>query len=924
MDFTNEQLKAIKIEEGLVTASAGSGKTRILVEKYLEELKNGTNVENLLALTFTDKAAMEMKDRISKRIDDWLESTGDMRWWKLKDHIPFAKISTIHSFCSDVIRENAFLLGIDSEFTVVSEGEKKDIIDTLINDSIRSSPDKYEKCIVQFGVKKVKELLEKIMEERYYLDKIDTKDISSMNYLEDPTNNLKVIELMEEFVEQAKEIRKKYKEHIFKESRFDFLDLLLIVRELFEEHHEVRERYRRRYKCIFVDEFQDTNELQKEIIEAVHKPGVNKIFYVGDEKQSIYRFRGADVSVFINTKKSFNTKNKSVLVMSDNFRSHPQIIGFINNMFSNIMKGEGNEEFSPKYEPMKARVFPKRKFGGVWFVKVEDSNDELGKIARFILHVIKRYENELRERKMIFRNFVILLRKLTNVSTIEKALDKYHIPYYTVKGRGFYEKMEVKSLISFLKLLQDPGDNISLLSILRSPMILADEDMLFMIDEQRRAKNDTSYLEILKGIDDERIKTFLTLYERLHSLKGMLSPSEVLSKVIEEFDLLAILSVFRSSDKMIANVEKLLHMIELLEYQGFNYRDIVEYLTTYASPKESEAMTEVEQANVVRIMSIHQAKGLEFPIVILPQLNASGGNQGDKIIFERGIPIISGLLKENKAASVIKESIKREKMKNLEEEKRLLYVAMTRAQDLLALFLPVEKKNRKQGVWMKILSEESSVFEDWKDSFIEIPDDIQPFEAKAGFTSPRERLDISLAEPIEKGYDQPIVSVTELARQEIKEEVDESKVKELFNAYKGKLFHQVLEMLDNEKKICDLKKEVKMDRRFTERERKELIRILENIKDNPIVKMIENADRVESEMSLEAEMDGKIFYARVDKYFEYKGKNIVVDFKTNKGNKAYEDEQLRNYARILEKVLGKKMNEGYVLYLVKNDFRRVL
>ena len=513
---------------------------------------------------------------------------------------------------------------------------------------------------------------------------------------------------------------------------------------------------------------------------------------------------------------------------------------------------------------------------------------------------------------------------MTNVFTIEKALDKYHIPYYTVKGRGFYEKMEVKSLISFLKLLQDPGDNISLLSILRSPMILADEDMLFMIDEQRRAKNDTSYLEILKGIDDERIKTFLTLYERLHSLRGMLSPSEVLSKVIEEFDLLAILSVFRSSDKMIANVEKLLHMIELLEYQGFNYRDIVEYLTTYASPKESEAMTEVEQANVVRIMSIHQAKGLEFPIVILPQLNASGGNQGDKIIFERGIPIISGLLKENKASSVIKESIKREKMKNLEEEKRLLYVAMTRAQDLLALFLPVEKKNRKQGVWMKILSEESSVFEDWKDSFIEIPDDIQPFEAKAGFTSSRERLDISLAEPIEKGYDQPIVSVTELARQEIKEEVDESKVKELFNAYKGKLFHQVLEMLDNEKKICDLKKEVEMDRKFTERERKELIRILENIKDNPIVKMIENADRVESEMSLEAEMDGKIFYARVDKYFEYKGKNIVVDFKTNKGNKAYEDEQLRNYARILEKVLGKKMNEGYVLYLVKNDFRRVL
>ena len=924
MNFTPEQMKAIDVDEGLITASAGSGKTSILVEKYIEELKKGVNVENLLAITFTDKAATEMKDRISRRIDSLFDTTQDMRWWILKNHIPFARISTIHSFCSEVIRENAFFLGLDVDFSIMSEVEKNAFVNILINSSIRDSLDKYERCIRRFGVEKTKELLRQAVEKRYYLDMVDLEKMLGVRYLKALSENEEVVELMEEFIQRAKEIKEAYERFIFEESTFDFEDLLLITRMLFRRHDEIRERYKRRYRYIFVDEFQDTNELQKEIVEAIYEPGVNRIFYVGDEKQSIYRFRGADVSVFIKTKEAFKLENKPVLALSDNFRSHPQIVAFINEIFSNVMKG--SEDFAPSYEPMRSRVVYEEKPGGVWLVKTESKEEEADKIARFILYMIERYGDRLREREKSFRNFVILLRQLTNVATIEKALDEYGIPYYTINGRGFYEKMEVKALISFLKLLQDPRDDIALLSILRSPLIFADMDTLFELSERRAFRKDISYMDALKDIDDERIKMFLALYERLHKLKGVLSPSEILNEIMAEFDLTTILSFFRDGDRMIANCEKLLRMVETLEAQDGTLKGVVDYLTAYASPKESEASTETEQANIVRIMSVHQAKGLEFPVVILPQLDAPFRNRGNKIVIENDIPFISELLRKG-TTSTFDEFIEREQRKEEEEAKRLLYVAMTRAQDFLALFLPKEDK----GIWMKIISKENDLSKNWKECFKEIPFYEKGEREEKKNRGEGETPDLSLTEPIREELDLSVMSVTEFAKYEVEGEsvfedmngLSELEMDRISDAYRGRLFHQVLERLDNEKGIEDLMEDLKVDRRFTEKDKREAMKMLKGIEDNPIVKMIENASWVESERQFEVEMEGRIFFARIDKYFEYDGQLILVDFKTNEEDKEYEDNQLRHYSRILEKVYGKRVDEGYILYLVKNKSRKV-
>lgn len=528
----------------------------------------------------------------------------------------------------------------------------------------------------------------------------------------------------------------RYEELKARSAFLDFDDLLAKAYALFASGDErcaaVRERYRKKTAFILVDEFQDTSRLQARWIDSIARPG--GLFIIGDAKQSVYRFRNADLASFREKERAMKEDAGSLHIeLGENYRSRTEILEFVNRFFRELWR---EDEF--EFEPLTAkREFPVKKVPSVEFLCVEqageDENEdkmqarlrEAKAAARRIKEIVESSEIQITERdgtsrRASYGDFAMLFRGMTNSNLYENELRELDIPYFVIRGRGFYEKQEVADLVDFLAILDDPKLDVELAAVLRSPLAGLSEDALFWLSRVKSGgpkepdedgEGDEEKREWKKGVplceglsredliaklpeeDRRKLARFLELYSQLRKKKDKLGISEILERCLTEtsYDV-KLLGTWMGKQKAV-NVWKLAEIARQFEAnQTFALRDFVAYIRDLKSqdPRESEAQVELERGDSVKLLTIHKAKGLEFPIVIVADLGrGKGGGEPEKFNFSErfgvGFKFKNSVTREWQEGSLFKENREWEKKKDSEEQKRLFYVAMTRSEEHLIL-----------------------------------------------------------------------------------------------------------------------------------------------------------------------------------------------------------------------------------------------
>ncbi len=769
----------------LVRSPAGSGKTERLARRYIALLKKGIPPERILTITFTEKAAAEMKERIFrilKKEDPILER-------KLKESILKLRISTIDSFCFSLIRtfspylelppdlevnpESEILWILSSYDTLMGIAQEKNspdysLLSDLISDGgFRGWPNLLK--LFEGLFKKRVTLLRRATEEEEididsYLSQLakmgidlplepEKDKVESLFLLLDKNRHLFLTKegkarkakkgegidyerLKEFYTILAKKYYQRYFEKIlslfqnrflaeYKEKKhrkgiLDFPDLEFLVFDLltnFPEWQNILYLFDQHTDHILVDEFQDTSFLQWAIIDKLTEEwrsglGAKRereieptLFLVGDEKQSIYFFRNAQSEIFARAREKLlvylGDKFREETV-KDNYRSLNAIIEFTNYFFSRLfIGGEGKPFWQTPYSEFIGRR-QNAATGKVEIILDEKEGnmpERRRREAEIIAQRIKTLLGEEivfdREEKPIpasYEHFAILLRRRTHLSLYEKALKDAAIPYLVVKGVGFYQETEVQLLCALVNFLVEPTDNFSLYLILKFLFSLSEKEILLLGNRP----GDCLYQKIEK--ERKEIAEELASYrEKIFKLPISLLLEEILNRR-------GVWGLF-PSDQQYYNMKKFIRICEELEWKGKSLWEIKDYLArAKENTDEPKADVSWEGIKAVRIMTVHAAKGLEFPIIFFAGLdeNLLSYPRKEDFIMEEGEKGISLLYLPEKNFQKEEPLFQERKEKQLEEEKRIFYVACTRARDYLILTGILSDKNARSRLeWLQ-------------------------------------------------------------------------------------------------------------------------------------------------------------------------------------------------------------------------------
>ena len=800
-DLTNTQRKAVETVDRnvCVSAGAGTGKTRVLVERflYLIECELARSHE-ILAITFTEKAAQEMKARIARRLrEQGLE--------RARRELENAYIGTIHSFCARILREHPIEAGVDPSFRVLEEDEahilQESVLDQLIEarfqesavfdllriyseEGIREAIKQIANRIHTFG-KSISEIstrqhggsatifggtlvlskaksqdgiIKKILEALKPLKALKGKEedcILVEETLQEPVSNWNEIETLKEigkrfrkqgkakveietfrnvwddfisanvemfgqnvrdtFLNLASDFETRYRAIKEERSSLDFNDLERRAVNLLSGNEPTSEAcrniYRKNFKYVMVDEFQDTAPLQDKLITLVSRP--NNLFVVGDWRQSIYGFRGADPSLFLEKEEMCSKPDAGEQIrLTENFRSRSELLNQINPFFEKLWVEE-----KKSFEALKAyRTFPVKTNPSVEFLTIEREENESIEEARMkeARILAERIHDLVTSGAYEYRDFAMLFRVATDIYYYEHALKNLAIPYYVVSGRGFYHQPEIRDLISFLELLENPHLDIPLAAVLRSPLVQVSDDALFWLSNASKQLNPNTPLyhaflkchEIseIQEKDQMRLQSFRTFFFELLAQKEKWAVSECLELILEntEYDRYVLGSPH--GKRHFANLRKLVEIARELETrEPLHLGDFIRYVKGLETQevRESEAQVEALEGNVVKLMTIHKAKGLEFKAVLIPDLNREGEKRTSRFLLDLEYGLAFKVF--NEATRDFEETFSYRKIKEKmirntrEESKRLLYVGMTRARDHLILSgASKEEENSKQ------------------------------------------------------------------------------------------------------------------------------------------------------------------------------------------------------------------------------------
>jgi ATP-dependent helicase/nuclease subunit A len=685
----------------IISSPAGSGKTEKLARRYISLLLAGSEIEKILCITFTEKAAAEMKERIF----NILERENPGLFLMIKEKMPLMRISTIHAFCLKLLKRFSIELGVDPSLDVMDEFEASLLWSEAVYECVMEEKDKpalFFDMMKDRGIKgwdKVFSILNTLYGKRPVSELLLKREYPVENGEEK-----RILELYSKCLGQYK--NKKLERHLL-----DFDDLEIMAYEALASHPEwqnILYSFDEHTDHILVDEFQDTNSIQWQIIDKLteewrsglgskrSKGKTPTIFLVGDDKQSIYLFRGANAGVFEEAKNRLSEwlgNEYHFEEAKENFRSLPAIINFANALFGKLMPPALHETWRTRYAHFEAT----RKGEGRVELALAEAGDNTKKsrikeasvLAKRIKSLAGIYEifDGDKKRPCAFGDMAVLLRKRTHLTLFESALRKEHIPFIVVKGIGFYDEPEVALLRELLSFIIDPHDDYSLFCVLRSPLFGIDyETLLNLITENNRPLINKLHAE----------PEFSGIFRMLHSWieKSKKTP---LAIILEE----ALTETegwkhYREKQRQ-ANIKKFIKLIESYESAGFSGLEIREKLIKARDGDEPKANINTEGMNAVKIMTIHAAKGLQFPMVFLPSLDEADTPRSSSIVIDEEGSRISIAYEEDSAKRKNIAGFARRKEKELEEGKRLFYVAVTRARDFLCMLGALNKEKSPAG-----------------------------------------------------------------------------------------------------------------------------------------------------------------------------------------------------------------------------------
>ena len=586
--LNNEQKKAATFKDGpcLVIAGAGSGKTKVLTTRIANLIENGVKPYNILAITFTNKAAGEMRERVNNIINA---------------HDAF--IGTFHSFGLKIIRENSALFNLTSAFTLIDTEDQTSIIKKIMKD-INITDKMISPAFIKSKISFIKNNM--------------LSDSEIANFL--ISENEKI----------AVKIYYEYEKILKRNNTLDFDDLLKKPVELFNSNKEVLEKYQDKFKYILIDEYQDTNEVQYKLVKLLSKKYLN-LFVVGDPSQSIYAFRGANYQNILNFEKDF--KGCTVIKLPQNYRSTQTILDAANEVISHNKQRKDLDLFSDLGQGVKIKY-------------IRTFNDSMEN-KRVVDEIQKLYEEGYNRKDM-----AIFYRTNAQSRSIEDALVKANIPYKVFGSFYFYKRKEIKDLLAYLKLIANPSDDVSLERVINEPKRKIGDKTIENLREKARSLNISMFEAIDSGKELEFKNLILNLIEisKDTSITGLIDKTLELSKMKETYENDKSLE----SDIRLENLMEFRSVSETYEKETGNV-NLSDFLMEVSLV--SDATEYSTDADAVTLMTVHSAKGLEFKVVFI-------------IGLEENIMPISKALYDDE---------------ELEEERRLMYVAITRAKEKLYL-----------------------------------------------------------------------------------------------------------------------------------------------------------------------------------------------------------------------------------------------
>lgn len=614
-NLNKEQVEAVKTTKGplLILAGAGSGKTKVLTTRIAYMIQNGVRPRNILAVTFTNKAAKEMKERIGKIIGE--------------DTVKYMWVGTFHGICGRILREN-----IDKYNTATGKNLDKNF--TIYDDSDTNQ-------IITRAIKKLN------LDDKVYQTKLVKSVISNAkNKMQDATT---FATFARDFKSQKiASVYEEYEKTLNANNAIDFDDMLMLTVKLLEQNEEVRQQYYDRFQHIMVDEYQDTNLAQYKLVNMLYTnlkseiPESRSLCVVGDVDQSIYSWRGADFTIIMNFQKDY--KNTKLIKLEQNYRSTAHILNAANSVIENNDERLDKVLYSNKGEGEKLSYYI-----------ADDEADE----ANYIVSNIRRTAGGN------YNKFAILYRTNNQSRALEEACMATGLPYRIYGGTKFYDRAEVKTVLCYLKLINNTDDSQSLRRVINIPKRGIGDTTMQNLTKFANERDISLYEAIkiceqseLNSKTQSKLKDFANLILKFQQAKDSYTLKEFVTLVIEKSGYLAELQAKAATDPEfqddINNLQELVNVAE--EFVPEEEDNILgEFLQQVALVSDLDSME--EESNNITMMTLHAAKGLEFPVVFIAGMD-------------------EGIFPSQRTLQVPSE---------VEEERRLMYVGITRAEEKLYL-----------------------------------------------------------------------------------------------------------------------------------------------------------------------------------------------------------------------------------------------
>jgi len=784
----------------VVTAGAGSGKTRTLVARYASLLSEGFEPRRVVAITFTEKAAREMRSRVREAISKLIQAAQDgterQLWLGLSTRMDSARIGTIHSLCAEILRAHPAEASIDPRFDVLEEGLTAALQAQVVEDTLSEFVENptFTPLFTMLETNELGSLMQFLLQHRLeveelFAEKLDSNVVIS-KYLESTLRRHelagaildlrslspgdlaadKLDGLVNELLSNWKcaedalaggdvcecarilyqtrrenmklnvgkrvcrtkdilsDLQKAYDEFLDPilggknsgtqpdpETEQNFSILAPLLMEAFEQlscnyraaldqrraldfddleagaakllvRDDIRYRWQGELDALLVDEFQDTNQRQRKIVEAL-AGNQGRLFVVGDARQSIYRFRRADVTVFRALQQKVENSGGLVRELDLTYRAHEPLLQATGDLLADIM-GIHEDPFHTYYVPF-SQLDAQRKeapehFHSPHIELVLGAGEDTSDARSIMAKALGQRLLELKSEKQIhtWDDVALLFRASSGYTYYENVFEELGIPSVTVAGRGFYDRPEIRDLLNILRALADPGDDLAMAGLLRSPAFGLTDAALYLL--RTRGDDTVSYWQSLREdfsyldhADQERAKRTVEILNHLLTQVDRIPVAELLKQLVDMTDYRAILAS-----------------------EGENVRDFLDYLTTLSEAGAREGEAPADAQGAVRLMTIHKSKGLEFPIVVLADAGRErrAVSEAAYLLSETGLAV-----KLDPPPMLYRLAKWQDGLQTEAEALRILYVALTRAQEKLIISghtTPTSKGQWKSAEWM--------------------------------------------------------------------------------------------------------------------------------------------------------------------------------------------------------------------------------